>query len=200
LNENEKSLVALADRVLEMEGRQWFDLSPADLRDIQRADEAINGVSPANLPPETLIRLREIARTSRFYSPERPRIETPFKARLAETKREVEAAEATWATCNEVWRQRARQLEAKAALRFRKASGNPTRMAAAQSWADAGRAEVAALEAAWRVCDTASRMARARLNALQLSADRWRHDQEVRVSAGGETLTLQQFDAWKKNN
>lgn len=182
---------ALAEHVREIvEDRHAFDLKPIEIAAIRRFAELNGAATP---------RVREIARTTTFYAPKRPKRATKVDGRVAETKAEVEVDEVELADAQEVEWSRARESDAEAVRRMRKAAGNPTKLSRAEAWIDARQAEVAELRLRTQLAAQKLRMARARLNALELVQGRLRAEQEVRVSVEGETLTLEQFEAWKGN-
>ena len=183
---------ALAEHVIEILDHRGGVYDPLEVRCIQELARLNGGGGDPRV-------LWLAAKTKLFSPPARPKIKSPLDGRIAETEREAQEAEAKWIAAKEAWRPRARELEEKAALRLRKAAGNPTRIAAAQSWIDAGQAEVAVLAAAEQLASTSLRMARARLTALHAAASRWRSDQEVRLVVEGKTLTLEQYAEWKRN-
>ncbi len=163
---------ALAEHVIEILDHRGGVYDPLEVAAIQELARLNGGGDPRVL--------RIAAKTELFSPPARPKVRTPLDARILATEAEEVAAEARWIAAEKTWRSRAHELEGKAALRLRAAAGNPTKLAGAQSWADARRAEVAALAAESGLAASTLRMARARLNALKLTADRWRVEQDLR--------------------
>lgn len=196
---DDRELKGLANRVIELARRNWFDLSGSEMLDIQHLDAKINGVAPPGFTAEMTTRLREIARTSRLYEPKRPEpLETEVCGKIAETEREHEEVEAKRIEKSDVWHVMQRKFAVAAERRLEEASGNSAKLAEAWRWIDGRRVEVEATEAEFRLLDTAARLTRARLNALRLVRDRLRHEAEVQVIADGKVLSLQQFEEWKR--
>ena len=142
--------------------------------------------------------VERIARATAFFEPSRPKIETPLDGRITETEAEVEAAETARLEVNEAWRSAMRSADLEYRQRVHRAARNPAKLLDVAGWAANRKAHVGAVEADFRAADDVARRARARLCALQLAADRWSADQEVRVRAGGSTLTLQEFEKWRE--
>jgi len=144
--------------------------------------------------------VERIARQTRFFEPTRAKGPTPLDDRVRDAQEKAEEAEAALAEANEAWRAEAREADLEYRQRIRKASENPARLIGADRWAEGRQAQVRALEAEFRAADDARRRARARANALELTRDRWRYDEAVRLSVPGraEAVTLAEFAAYRE--
>ncbi len=144
--------------------------------------------------------VERIARQTAFFEPQRAKGPTPLDDRVRDAQEKAEQAEEALAEANESWRAGMREADRAYRQRLRKAAENPARLIDAQRWAEGRQAQVRALEADFRAADDVRRRARARLNALELTRDRWRYDEAVRLSVPGraEPVTLAEFAAYRE--
>ena len=177
-----EALAEFVGEVIEYRGGIFDSLELACVQELARQ----NGSSR----PE----VERIARQTAFFEPTRPKIDTPLDDRVRDAEAKEAEAEAARLEANEVWRSAERELEVEGVRRMARAD-TTTKEANVQRWEEARIAHVHAAEADFRIADDAARRTRARLNALRLSVDRWRYDQEARFfhPAAPEPLTLEEF-------
>jgi len=175
----------LAEAVCALEDRNWFDLAPIDIAMIQTLAELNGAAAPT---------VREIARSTRFYSPERLKETTGLDGKCDAADEAIEPARAeAEADKEKMWAQE-RACDAEARKRLHETRGNPTKLSRAMDWVERTQAEIAGLRAQAMLSDAKLRRRIAAANALKLARDRLRQEQRVRVVHEGRTLTLAEFE------